>query len=381
MTKDATQSNGEQTRLEVEHLIFDQENPRLPPSARGGDESQILDWMLRDSSLFDLMQSIGQDGYFDGEPILVAKTWPGHEQFDGTYVVVEGNRRLAAVKLLAQPELAPRREDRARSIADNASQHPDRVAAIVYGSRGEVLHRVGYRHITGIKEWDSLAKARYLRDLLGSQPLAEDELLERLRELAKRVGAGTRTDYVRKLLDALSVLDFAADRDFWQLKDVSEETFKFSLLSTALSYTNIADWIELRSESYLTSSELVEPNVKDLFEWIFSPTGERGKPVVPESRQLSVLASIVSAPRAVETLRETRSLARARLLTSASIDAYRDSMKAAQQTLDIALRELASASETPTEDDKLLAISVAQVSRSISQLVDSKMNAADDDLA
>ncbi len=47
------------------------------------------------------MLSIGQQGYFPGEPLLAVKS-------NGNYIVVEGNRRLAAVKLLNGDLLPPK---------------------------------------------------------------------------------------------------------------------------------------------------------------------------------------------------------------------------------------------------------------------------------
>ena len=47
----------------------------------------------------ELVLSIEASGFFSHEPIIVARE-------DGENVVIEGNRRLAAVKLLLDPELA-----------------------------------------------------------------------------------------------------------------------------------------------------------------------------------------------------------------------------------------------------------------------------------
>lgn len=46
------------------------------------------------------MQSIAANGYIDIEPMIVMQS-PG-----GRFAVLEGNRRLAVIKLLKNPELA-----------------------------------------------------------------------------------------------------------------------------------------------------------------------------------------------------------------------------------------------------------------------------------
>jgi ParB-like chromosome segregation protein Spo0J len=55
--------------------------------------------MLSDATLIDLMASISENGFFSGEPIIVISN-------NDNYTVIEGNRRLAAIKLLANPGLA-----------------------------------------------------------------------------------------------------------------------------------------------------------------------------------------------------------------------------------------------------------------------------------
>ena len=56
---------------QINSLRFDPHNPRLPPSVDGENEELLLDWMLREGSIIELMASIGENGYFPGEPLLV----------------------------------------------------------------------------------------------------------------------------------------------------------------------------------------------------------------------------------------------------------------------------------------------------------------------
>ncbi|TAF77594.1 MAG: hypothetical protein EAZ53_02410 [Bacteroidetes bacterium] len=83
----------------VSDLNLDPENPRLPERLKYAPEKEVLNWMLSDATLVDLMASIAENGFFSGEPILIVEE-------NGKHVVVEGNRRLASIKLLANPELA-----------------------------------------------------------------------------------------------------------------------------------------------------------------------------------------------------------------------------------------------------------------------------------
>lgn len=87
-------SRTEKNIVNIEKLHFDQLNPRLPKRLQGvSDEAMIIDYMLKNGNILELMKSIAEMGYSEAEPLLVVK--------DGdAYIVVEGNRRLTALKLL-----------------------------------------------------------------------------------------------------------------------------------------------------------------------------------------------------------------------------------------------------------------------------------------
>ena len=95
----STNSNAEP--LKVADLHFDHLNPRLAeygitPATTDEEILKIL-WDAMD--VRELVQSISASGYFPHEPIIVAKE-------SGKFVVIEGNRRLAAVKVLLAHNLA-----------------------------------------------------------------------------------------------------------------------------------------------------------------------------------------------------------------------------------------------------------------------------------
>jgi hypothetical protein len=66
-----------------------------------------LEWLLDEERVVELMIAIGEKGYFPGEILLVVENEATKERpkRDKVYTVVEGNRRLAAVKLLRDPSL------------------------------------------------------------------------------------------------------------------------------------------------------------------------------------------------------------------------------------------------------------------------------------
>lgn len=291
--------------LNVIDLQFDPANPRFAIELASGPLDKLLERMIRDERLQELMQSIGLQDYFDGEPLLVTAAGKGK------YHVVEGNRRLAALKLL-NGELNPSKPlPSINAIRDEAIHKPVKVPCIIFPERKQILRYLGFRHITGIKAWGPLAKARYLEQLR-TDWYPELPEAEQLRQLAKEIGS--RSDYVGQMLSGLNLYNIAKDSDFFDLQHVSEEKIEFTLLTTALSYTNIVEFVGLESRQDLQGDNVVKENLKDLFTWLYAQD-QKGDTIVPNSRNLKELAKIVACDPALEKLRQKGNLAEAFILT------------------------------------------------------------------
>lgn len=354
--------------LGVELLAFDPQNPRLPNSVDGTKAQDVLHWMLTDEGLTELIGSIAEQGYFPGEPVLVA---PADESNPGPpYLVVEGNRRLAATLLLANPAAAPTRTQTVERLATDARYHPSELPAIIFDSRDEILDYLGYRHVTGVKEWDPLAKARYVEQLAERARERGEELTDQ--QLARRIGS--RADYVQRLRKGLAVYDHITDRSFYGLKGVNEDSISFSVLTTALSYENIAEFVGLDDADSAPES-LADDNLKDLTDWMFRRT-PGGSTVLGESRHLGALAAVVKSPQARSALKTGVALADARLLTDEPLKAFRKAVEQATDKLTLA-RSMTHQVSAPTEADAKALADLTNMARELATLVRSKIDGVD----
>lgn len=312
------------TRIATAQLHFDPQNPRFYRLNDRHSEPAVIEEMLDDEGVQDLMASIGQKGYFDGEPLLVTRE-------DGNLIVVEGNRRLAAVKLLNQEIPPPVRRktsvDQLRS--ETVIPAPFDLPCIEYSSRREVMRYLGYRHITGIKEWDALSKAKYLADIRNAF-YADQTQIEQTKSLARDIGS--RGDYVAQLLTALSLYIHAENDKFFGLP-ISAKDIEFSYLTTALSYNKITTWLGLAGRTDINMPGLNKGNLKRAFAWMFSKD-QQGRTILGESRNLDKLAEIVSSAEAVRMLEETGKLGEAYLYSEgpqfALVKALEDAQERAQ---------------------------------------------------
>lgn len=320
----------------VDDLYFDPENPRIPEEVDRTDEVQILSWMLSDATLLDLMGSIAEHGYFPGEPLLLVP------RDRGGFTVVEGNRRLAAVRMLLHPEQAPIRQASVKRLSDTAAHKPTHVFAVQFPHRDSILDYLGFRHITGVKEWDPLAKARYLKQLWDRTEGSQEE---RLRVLARKIGS--QPWYVKRLLGGLRIFDTIEDANFFGIGGL-DSSLSFSLLSTALSFDSLAHYLGI-SDDPNDETPPDREHVEKFTRWVYEEQPGGGT-VVGDSRNLRALAAVVSKPEALNLLEQGVNLTDAALATEHPGQQFTRTLKMARDRLDAAQRLLRRV-PAPTEAD------------------------------
>lgn len=276
-------NNDKILEIPIDNLVYDIENPRIPRSIKQEDEVSVLEWMINKENVIDLMYSIGEKGFFSGEPLLVVKNAAGK------YITVEGNRRYTATYLLQYPEKAPVRRTAIQEISDNAKYRPTKLPVVVFDSREDIVDYLGYRHITGVEPWDALSKARYLKhlfDRLGDGMTAA----EKYHALARQIGS--RPAYVRQILVGGRLVDVIEGEDYFDIRDLSDQTFEFGSFYTAIVKPNIAQYIGLNIDDDDPLEHLNEEHLRDLVSWMFEKNGEN-QTRVGESRNLNRLNKIL----------------------------------------------------------------------------------------
>jgi ParB-like chromosome segregation protein Spo0J len=162
--------------MAVASLHLDAKNPRLGRETRLRAPREIIQYLYDHDKAYEVAQSIATRGYFPNEPLLVVKE-------SGQYVVVEGNRRLAALKALREPGLldgAPRRqmEKLARTV-----QYPDvfkTVAVTIAPNRRATDKQIAGRHIgSPVLAWEAENRASFILEKL-EEGYDNDELRDQL---------------------------------------------------------------------------------------------------------------------------------------------------------------------------------------------------------
>lgn len=295
-------------QVSVDLLLHDPDNPRLPSKVKfkddDGDGGEIIQWMLRDASILELMGAIAQVGFFAGEPLLVVACDP--QKLDGPYYVIEGNRRLTAVKLLLNPNSARVYKELVAELSANAIDKDKlrTLPVIVYRERREILDYLGYRHVTGIKEWGPHEKTEYLYQLTNSLPYSDMDVATRHQAMARAIGS--KAEYVARLLTARELFKVADAEHLLDDDGMSRAQDSFTYLTTALYYKSISAYININPKD-VSLDGLDMPKYNNLLGWLYRKSTD-GKSVVGDTRNLKLLNAIASNPDAIQNLEEYNDL-------------------------------------------------------------------------
>ena len=151
----------------VDQFSLDPKNPRLgrEKTRRQLSQDDILD-LMKDWTLEELAVSFIDSGFWPHEALLVVKE---KLQKKSRLVVVEGNRRLAALKFLKRVVNKEKIDLKWRDILKGRNLPVglfEKIPYIIVDTRGDVESFLGFRHVTGIKEWKPAEKAEYIARLI-----------------------------------------------------------------------------------------------------------------------------------------------------------------------------------------------------------------------
>ncbi len=270
--------------IELSELKLDRQNPRLPQSMHGKSDAEILSYMLLDASLIELILAIGENDFFPGELLLVTK------DTDGRYKVIEGNRRLSAVMVLNDPGLATVQVSKVEKAVAEAKFKPTKIPCLVFDSEKEIHNYLGYRHITGIKEWRLLEKARYLSSLR-KDSFGHLSLEQASREIAKIIGS--RMDYVRRILVGFELYRHIEDEAFFRIRGLDDTTFYFNYIADSLNKNNISSFLGIDLYSESPENTINKENVEKWARWLFEKNDQNKTRLLGDSYDLTALNEIL----------------------------------------------------------------------------------------
>jgi hypothetical protein len=181
----------------VSNLKLDHRNPRLTRDGKYDSPREIIQYLFEHEDTLQVAQSIATRGFFSNEPLLAVK--------DGNaYVIVEGNRRLAALKVLLNPDLidGSMRKALERLAARSTGRDLSNVPVIIAPSRRLTDKLIAGRHIgTPVKAWDAANRAAFILEKL-EDGYSIHELRDELGFGEGDIRSARQTDAIAKLIKA-----------------------------------------------------------------------------------------------------------------------------------------------------------------------------------
>ncbi len=378
-TKDDWAGQNQKPRAPVGQLLLDRENPRIKPHLSEGfgdktvveQQRDLLRVLWDQMAVDEIAMSVGQNGWFDNEELLVTRPETEGERDVGEWVVIEGNRRLAAVRLLLDPALAKDvcGED-LRGLVLHGVEIPDTLPYEQISDRQRVWQYLGFEHVNGAKPWGSYSKAAYVARVHEDYGVPLDEIARSI---------GDRHSTVKRLYRGYAVLEQAETSGVFNRDDCRAGRLHFSHLYTAVNQPTYADFLAIDLDAEPAPNPVPETKLEELGElmnWLFGSKSNAVDAVVKsQNPDLNRLRSVLADETATQTLRDTRSLSAAYAVAYGEKKLFRAALADADRSLRYAL-SIARAYEGDDEVMGLLS-SVEESAASLRTLMEKRQQNED----
>lgn len=340
---------GASAAVPIDWLTFDPENPRFVPGKEpdSADVTGVIRSLVQQAELGELLQSISQNGYIGIEPMIVMHR-------DGDLVVLEGNRRLAAVLALRDPKIAADARIALPDMSTDRRQSLEMINVHRVAQREDAQDIIGFKHINGPRPWDAYAKARFAAAWLDRERIKGEDGMT-LREIAQRMG--DRHNTLRRMVLGIEVLEQARRERLWEIDDRTSKKFAFSHLYTGLSYQQFVDFLDLQTEDE-QGNPPVDPvpadrhnNLARLLSWLFGDRREDVEPIIrTQAKDLKRVRDVLGNQNATMALETDRNLDSAHTIAEIKGEALRRGIYAARAGLREALADTGSYDQKLHED-------------------------------
>ena len=286
----------EPSYFDVEDLTLDPLNPRLGKHRMSIDTSQdelleiMHEWVLDEL----VLSYIESGGFWSYEPLIVIR--------DVLYgnnclIVVEGNRRLAALKILKKVSEGDNSSNYWTSML-NDREIPDdlfeKIPCVIVASRESVQSFLGFRHVTGIKQWAATEKSNFIVRMIDTSKYT-------YQQVARKIGSNIPT--VRKTYIAYkTLLQMEEQIDSFDSKRAEK---RFAILYMTLSTVGAQQYlqIDLEASPGLDCKPVPEDhleNLKHFSIWLFGTSDTPN--IVTDTRQAADFGKILESPDAIDYL-------------------------------------------------------------------------------
>lgn len=268
-------------KIHPDELHFDYKNPRIAEFDINSStpEKEIMRILWTVMGVEEIVLSIKASGFFKFEPLY------GIEE-GGKTIVIEGNRRLAAVKAILDPGLVNFSgvNKNALTVSAEIKLQLLELPVVIVPNRESAWKFIGFKHINGAQKWGSYAKAQYISEI-------HNEYNIPLADIASQLGDTFNT--VEKLYQGLQVINQAEAAGVFDRTDVPASRLFFSHLYTGLQQSGFKSFLGIEDTPMDSKTPIPPDKINDLgdmLNWVFGSKSKEIQPVIksqnPDLRQL-----------------------------------------------------------------------------------------------
>ena len=281
-------------RVAPADLLLDPNNLRFQDSAdfllaaedrfhENAVQSRAYQRLKTRENLVDLKRSIMRNGYMPVEHIVVRPYGPDSDK----YIVIEGNRRTAAVRWILEDHAAGVEVE--PDVLESLQKLPTVVAEVTGADEAFRASLMGIRHVSGIKQWGGYQRASLIVKMRDDLELEASNVAERL---------GLSTHEVNRRYRAFKALEqLEKDEEFGEYASAG----MYPLFHEAVSLPAVRDWLEWSEEQVAFLGDET-PSFYDLITPSNDDDGNTIKPKLPGYAQVRELRKILLKPEAKRIL-------------------------------------------------------------------------------
>jgi hypothetical protein len=285
--------------VKTDDLVFDYKNPRLIEFGvtQNTPSEEILTILWDEMAVEEIVLSIAASGFSSYEPLIVIEE-------NKKKIVVEGNRRLAAVNAILKPGfLQEFGSSQIPKIGKEIKEDIKKLPVIYAPNREAVWRFIGFKHVNGPAKWGSYAKAQYIAEVHNNYGVALDDI-------ALQIGDTHRT--VQRLYRALMVIDQAERIGKFSRDDMRTSRLYFSHLYTGLDYEGFRSFLGIEDETLESRNPVREGRYEELGEllrWIYgSKKYDQDNLIKSQNPHLRQLDAVLQNREALAALRRKETL-------------------------------------------------------------------------
>jgi hypothetical protein len=217
----------------VLNLLIDHQNPRFSHNKEHLSQNELINEMIDKYKIYDLSKSIASDGYFPDKNLVIVKE-------SGKSFVIEGNRRLSALKCLLNPDIiVGKNKDKFVKLAAQVEKSYIKKVSVIIAPSREAANPIVFKEHTGntAMPWSRIMQAEfYMRQI--NNGISIEDLEQEYHRSRSEINKFLKLHYMYNVAKSLHY-----DKPEIQQKVEDKQKFPASVLERVYDSSTMRDFL------------------------------------------------------------------------------------------------------------------------------------------